>query len=55
VPKRVKVYDTSRVDLGLSVYNAPKSNIKTGLDLQGGTRVLLEPANEKKTRKATNP
>ena len=45
VPKRVKVYDPSQVDLGLSVYNAPKSNIKMGLDLQGGTRVLLEPAN----------
>jgi len=46
VPKRVKVYDTSVVDLGLSVYNAPKSNIKMGLDLQGGTRALLEPAYE---------
>jgi len=30
-------------DLGLSVYNAPTTNIKKGLDLQGGTRVLLEP------------
>ncbi len=44
VPKRVKVYDNSTVDLGLSVFNAPKTNIRTGLDLQGGTRVLLEPA-----------
>jgi preprotein translocase subunit SecD len=30
-------------DLGFSVYNAPKTNIRKGLDLQGGTRVLLEP------------
>ena len=30
-------------DLGLRIYNAPKSNIRKGLDLQGGTRVLLEP------------
>lgn len=30
-------------DIGLSVYNAPKTNLRKGLDLQGGTRVLLEP------------
>ncbi|MBU0535936.1 MAG: hypothetical protein KKE20_03155 [Nanoarchaeota archaeon] len=30
-------------DLGLSIYDAPQNNIKKGLDLQGGTRVLLEP------------
>ncbi|OGM01922.1 hypothetical protein A3K72_03780, partial [Candidatus Woesearchaeota archaeon RBG_13_36_6] len=30
-------------DLGLNVYNAPKTNIRLGLDLQGGTRVLLQP------------
>ncbi|PIN79728.1 hypothetical protein COV16_02700 [Candidatus Woesearchaeota archaeon CG10_big_fil_rev_8_21_14_0_10_34_8] len=30
--------------LGLEVYDAPKNNLKKGLDLQGGTRVLLEPA-----------
>ncbi|MDD9954522.1 MAG: hypothetical protein OXR66_09415 [Candidatus Woesearchaeota archaeon] len=29
--------------LGLSVYEAPKSNIKLGLDLSGGTRVVLQP------------
>ena len=33
-------------DLGLRVYDAPKTNIKKGLDLQGGTRVLLQPAEE---------
>ena len=33
--------------LGLNVYNAPTTNLKKGLDLQGGTRVLLEP--EEKT------
>lgn len=30
-------------DLGLKVYDAPSTNLKKGLDLQGGTRVLLEP------------
>jgi len=32
------------VDLGLNVYEAPSSNLRKGLDLEGGTRVLLEPA-----------
>lgn len=30
-------------DLGLRVYEAPTSNVRKGLDLQGGTRVLLQP------------
>lgn len=30
-------------ELGLKVYPRPQSNIKKGLDLQGGTRVLMEP------------
>lgn len=30
-------------DVGLRVYDAPKTNIRMGLDLQGGTRVLLKP------------
>jgi len=29
--------------LGLTVYDAPKTNVRKGLDLQGGTRVLLQP------------
>ncbi len=32
------------VDLGLKIYNAPSSNLRKGLDLEGGTRVLLSPA-----------
>jgi len=32
--------------LGFSVGPAPKSNLREGLDLQGGTRVLLKPAEE---------
>jgi len=32
--------------LGLSVYKAPTTNIRKGLDLQGGTRVLLQPEEE---------
>ena len=31
------------VDIGLTVQNAPTTNIRKGLDLQGGTRVLLQP------------
>ncbi|MBI3052074.1 hypothetical protein HYY74_06510 [Candidatus Woesearchaeota archaeon] len=31
-------------DIGLKVYDAPKTNIRKGLDLQGGTRVLMKPA-----------
>ncbi|MFH0874453.1 MAG: hypothetical protein V1859_00820 [archaeon] len=30
-------------DLGIKAYSAPKTNIKLGLDLQGGTRVVLQP------------
>jgi len=30
-------------DIGLRVYEAPTTNIRKGLDLQGGTRVLLQP------------
>ncbi|MEK6808863.1 MAG: hypothetical protein AABY14_04205, partial [Nanoarchaeota archaeon] len=30
-------------ELGLRVGDVPKTNIKKGLDLQGGTRVLLQP------------
>ena len=30
-------------DIGLKVYDAPTTNIRKGLDLQGGTRVLLTP------------
>lgn len=33
-------------DIGFIVYNAPKTNLKKGLDLQGGTRVLLQPEEE---------
>ena len=30
-------------DLGLRVYDAPTTNIRRGLDLEGGSRILLEP------------
>ncbi len=33
-------------DVGLRVYDAPTTNIRKGLDLQGGTRVLLQPERE---------
>ncbi len=35
---------SEKVDLGLNVYEAPSSNLRKGLDLEGGTRVLLQPA-----------
>ncbi len=31
------------VNLGLKVYDSPNSNLRKGLDLEGGTRVLLAP------------
>lgn len=34
-------------DIGLNVYKAPTNNIRKGLDLSGGVRVLLEPREEK--------
>jgi preprotein translocase subunit SecD len=41
---RLVVKDRAGVpDLGLVVLDAPKSNIRKGLDLQGGTRIILEP------------
>ncbi len=33
-------------DIGIKVYEVPTSNIRKGLDLQGGTRVLLQPENK---------
>ncbi|MBD3209191.1 hypothetical protein GF367_02120 [Candidatus Woesearchaeota archaeon] len=34
---------TGAEDIGLNVYPRPNNNIRKGLDLEGGTRVLLEP------------
>jgi preprotein translocase subunit SecD len=42
VNKTESVFDGLE-DIGLKVYTAPKTNIRKGLDLQGGTRVLLKP------------
>lgn len=36
--------EMGEVNLGLKVYPSPNSNLRKGLDLEGGTRVLLEPA-----------
>ncbi len=36
--------DGGVADLGLRVYDPPRSNLRKGLDLEGGTRVLLKPA-----------
>jgi len=51
VTKEVEVPKTESIslgvgDIGLRVYDAPKTNIRKGLDLQGGTRVLLQPEEE---------
>jgi|TARA_B100001971_G_scaffold187811_1_gene188733 preprotein translocase subunit SecD len=42
VPKTKKISKGTE-DIGLMVFNTPKTNIRKGLDLQGGTRVLLQP------------
>jgi preprotein translocase subunit SecD len=34
------------IDLGINIYETPSSNLRKGLDLEGGTRVLLEPEGE---------
>ncbi len=39
----ITIVHDEAIDLGLRVYSAPTTNIRKGLDLQGGTRVLLEP------------
>jgi len=36
--------DQGQIDLGMKVYDAPGSNLRKGLELEGGTRVLLKPA-----------
>lgn len=41
-PKTIR-QKTGTEDLGLSVFDAPKTNIRKGLDLQGGIRVVLQP------------
>jgi preprotein translocase subunit SecD len=43
IRNKIKTEIIGTQGLGLKVYPAPKTNIKKGLDLQGGTRVLLEP------------
>ncbi len=39
-----KANEEGQVDLGLKVYDTPSTNLRKGLDLEGGTRVLLKPA-----------
>lgn len=43
ITEQGKIVANGTEDLGLSVYNTPSSNIKLGLDLSGGTRVILKP------------
>jgi preprotein translocase subunit SecD len=38
---KTKVVGTE--DIGINVYDAPRTNIRLGLDLSGGTRVILKP------------
>ena len=42
--KTYSVFKGAADDIGITVYTAPTSNIRLGLDLQGGTRVMLQPA-----------
>ncbi len=41
--QKTKTISHGPKDIGLTVYEAPSSNLREGLDLQGGTRVLLKP------------
>jgi len=41
-----KENEEGNVDLGLKVYDTPVSNLRKGLDLEGGTRVLLKPVDK---------
>ncbi len=43
---KTKIIVEGTEDLGLSVYDSPHTNIRKGLELQGGTRVLLQPEEE---------
>jgi len=43
---KTEVIDLGVEDIGLSIYDAPTNNIRKGLDLEGGTRVLLSPKEE---------
>lgn len=43
VPEDNSSNSSTPTGLGLKVYDAPTSNIRKGLDLQGGTRVILKP------------
>lgn len=47
IQKTIQVPKTKRiskgVDLGIRIAEAPQTNLRKGLDLQGGTRVLLQP------------
>ena len=48
ITKKITAWKTEQIsrgteDIGLRVYEAAKTNIRKGLDLQGGTRVLLQP------------
>jgi len=42
VPKKKEI-SKGVEDIGIRVFNAPKTNVRKGLDLQGGTRILLQP------------
>ena len=46
--KTYTVLKGEAADIGISVYNAPTSNVRLGLDLQGGTRVIMQPAEKLK-------
>jgi len=43
VPKTKEIPTGLVEDIGIRVFKAPTTNIRKGLDLQGGTRVLLQP------------
>ncbi|MGE0793313.1 MAG: hypothetical protein AB7V77_04005 [Candidatus Woesearchaeota archaeon] len=46
VQKKETICTGNLKDLGIGVYEAPTTNIRKGLDLEGGTRVVLAPEEE---------
>jgi len=44
--QKTRIESLGPEDIGITVFEAPRSNLRKGLDLQGGTRVMLEPKEE---------
>ncbi|HOI18459.1 MAG TPA: hypothetical protein PLX15_01200 [Candidatus Woesearchaeota archaeon] len=50
--EEIEISSDGIVKTGLSVYDAPKSNLRLGLDLEGGTRAILKPQAQDNTNES---